>query len=227
MILNSQTYTQYSPYDSIELLWAGRDSLAKRRVELACDMATGKGEVIWHSAFLASSQWGSDVFESVHLLRPEIDSEAFHALFSHAVALGCLSNSQSCYLIFVCAIKSWGDLSTKYLKKPEPKGRIVARVLDQLVNHPKFRPIILDSLFLPFSSEDRSLKGERLNIDPAPLMNHFIDNPVLFDSVFKNLFGKRLAWALSHLPAKAIDGYFERHPKSDKLTTRLEIQLGL
>jgi hypothetical protein len=64
-------------------------------------------------------------------------------------------------------------------------------------------------------------------MDPAPLMQHFIDNPVQFDTLFKNLSGKRLTWALNNLPAKAVDGYFDRHPESDKLAARLEIQLGL
>jgi len=230
MTLNSQTYTQYSPHDCIEVLWAGRDPVSRRRVELARDVALGHDEDCWRKSFYALSgvsQWGADVFQCLHLLRPEIDNETFHTAFSHAIAEACFRATPSRYLMFVCALKSWGDLSAQYLKNPEPKARIVERVLDRMANHPRFRTIKLDLLLAPKAHEFRSLRDHRFSMDPAPLMQHFIDNPVQFDTLFKNLSGKRLTWALNNLPAKAVDGYFDRHPESDKLAARLEIQLGL
>lgn len=230
MPLNSQTYTQYSPYDCIEVLLASCDGMAKRRVLLARDVVTCNDKSSWKDSFFLlgrAGQWGSDVFKCLHLLRPEIDSETFHTIFSHAVAEACFRRNSSRYLIFVSALKSWRELSAQYLKSPEPPESIVERVLDRMANHPEFRPIVLDFLFVPKSYEYRELRTERFNTDPASLMKRFIDNPVQFDALFKKLSGKRLTWAMNNLPTKAIDAYFERHPESDKLATRLEIQLGL
>jgi hypothetical protein len=231
MILNPKTFTQYSPYDSIDVLLHGHEEATITRIELARDVVMGVDPRGWSDRFFLlkghAGQWGGDVFKCLHLMRPDLENEAFHTGFSHAVAEACFRRSQSRHLILVSAMKSWDDLSEIYLRQPESSSLMLDRVLERMNNHPSYHAPDLEFLFIPSPSEYRDLRAERHNTNHAPLMAWLAGNEKLFGCFFQRLKGKRLAWAVENVPAVAIDAYFERHPDSDKLATRLEIELGL
>ena len=231
MILNSNTYTQYSPYDCIEVLVHGCEEATEHRIKLAFDVVTGQRSDSWNERFYLlkghPGRWADHVFKSLHLARPDLDNEAFHTIFSHAVAEACLKVSQSRHLITVSALKTWKSLGDLYLKSPETPDKILQRVLDRLANHPKFHAPSLDHLFVPAASEHSTLRAEQYNLDTPTLLHHLVGDQSLFDGVFEKLRSRRLTWALENIPEDAVNAYFERHPQSDKLSTRLEIDLGL
>jgi hypothetical protein len=127
----------------------------------------------------------------------------------------------------VQSLKAWQDLSAKYLIAPESVDQMCHRIFHRFCHHPlRIQPNI-GWLFVPVPSLYRIMVSQHYSTTPAPLMNLLVIDHDLLDKVFYDIKGARLDWALEHVPPTALDGYFNRHPDSTKLTKRLEIDLGL